>query len=317
MQIASMPKVVFTMKPNQLWNYYGSLKDMMNFLTLIGLFSPCRNPHASVILKIVSVMNCVIRLAVNITILCVFASSLIIFGNEKIVSHAQGMIYGFYNLVNVIFIMTVNLHPKGVNLMDKIKEQNKEEDRKVSRRIFKVLFSVHLFCFVLISVIRSGFLYSEKERKAFIVAFFPFNDHNSTESYVCIALFLVFLPSGEYFSAMYYNYTCLLISERYKLLWKELKEITEQKDIIESAIQGQRMKYKDITETVEKLNCLFAIYVSFNIGTWMLMICALTYLAITKFILSYAIYIVTLNVLLFLLLFTSSLLFTQVSKPNI
>ena len=295
------------------WDYYGNLKPMMLFLTWTGLFSPLHNPHASTYLKIVTTASCILRLSVNIIILGVFGSSLFVYGKEKIVSHTQGMIFGFYNLVNVAFILFINGRQKMADLLYRIKEQS-DGDTKSATKVFGVLVCVHSSCLIIISVIRAGFIYSNIQRKAFVSTFFPFRDSNSTESYVSVALFLLFLPSGEYFSTMYYNSLCILMYQRYKALTKELKTSVREKHVEDNTIELLRIKYTNIRKIVNKLNSEFAFYISFNLGIWMLMICALIYLAMTKFILSYVIYIVTLNVLLFLLLFTYSMLYSEVTK---
>ena len=295
------------------WDYYGNLKPMMIFLTWTGLFSPLHNPQASTYLKIVTMASCILRLSVNIIILGVFGSSLFVYGKEKIVSHAQGMIFGFYNLVNVVFILVVNGRQKMADLLYRIKEQS-DGDKKSATKVFGVLICVHSSCLIIISIIRTGFIYSDIQRKVFVSTFFPFKDSNSSESYVSVALFLLFLPSGVYFSAMYYNFLCILMYQRYKALTKELKTSVREKHIENNTMELLRIKYTNIRKIVNKLNSVFAFYISFNLGIWMLMICALIYLAMTKFILSYVIYIVTLNVLLFMLLFTSSMLYSEVSK---
>ena len=204
------------------WDYYGNLKPLMIFLTWTGLFSPLHNPHASTYLKIVTMASCILRLSVNIIMLGVFGSSLFVYGKEKLVSHAQGMIFGFYNLVNVAFILFINGRQKIADLLYLIKERS-DEDTKSVTKAFGVLICVHSLCLIIISIIRAGFIYSDIQRKAFVSTFFPFKDSNSSESYVSVALFLLFLPSGEYFSAMYYNFLFILMYQRYKALTKELK----------------------------------------------------------------------------------------------
>ena len=295
------------------WNYYGNLKPMVIFLTWMGLFSPLHNQHAPKLLKIITIANCIVRLAVNIAILCVFGSSMFVYGKEKLVSHAQGIIFGFYNLVNVAFILVVNVRRNMVDLLEQIKEQS-NADRKSAIKAFGILICVHSSCLIIVSIIRAGFIYSDIQRKAFVSTFFPFKDSDSTASFVFVTLFLLFLPTGEYFSAMYYNFLCILMYQRYKALTKELKTSVREKHIENNTIELLRIKYTKIRKIVNKLNSVFAFYTSFNLGIWMLMICALIYLAMTKFILSYVIYIVTLNVLLFMLLFTSSMLYSEVSK---
>ena len=205
---------------------------------------------------------------------------------------------------------------KASNLLEEIRELTKS-DGKSSLKIFGVLLCIHTTCLFVISVARAGFIYSDIQRKAFVSAFYPFKDSNSTESYIFVALFLLFLPPTEYFSAMYYNFLCLLIYQRYKLLTTELKKTIRQRNIQNNEIEQLRKEYTLIRKTVYKFTSIFSFYLSFNLGSWMLMICALIYLAMTKFILSYIIYITTLNVLLFMMLFTSSLLYSEVSETDL
>ena len=152
------------------WDYYGNLKPMMIFLTWTGLFSPLHNPHASTYLKIVTTASCILRLSVNIIILGVFGSSLFVCGKEKIVSHAQGMIFGFYNLVNVAFILLISVRQKMADLLYRIKEQS-DGDTKSVTKAFGVLICVHSSCLIIVSIIRAGFIYSDIQKKSFCFNF--------------------------------------------------------------------------------------------------------------------------------------------------
>ena len=127
---------------NQTWNYYGTLKPMFILLSVTGLFSVYKNPHASTLLRVLTGVNCVIRLTWNLSLVGLTLSPVFIDGATSIETHLQGIIYSVYYMANVIFIMVFNFHPKGIKLLKEIKSQS-EAELKRAFRTFAWLFIVY------------------------------------------------------------------------------------------------------------------------------------------------------------------------------
>ena len=112
---------------NQTWNYYGTLKPMFILLSITGLFNVYKNPLASTLLRVLTGVNCVIRLMWNLSLVGLTLSPVFIDGATSIETHLQGIIYSVYYMANVIFIMVFNFHPKGIKLLMEIKSQSEVE----------------------------------------------------------------------------------------------------------------------------------------------------------------------------------------------
>ena len=288
---------------------------MIILLTASGLFSLHKNPHASTFLKLLTVSNVAIRFSCTLIASTVYLATLYVNGTSKLASNIQAVIYGFYCLINVSFLLGFHFHSKGVELL-KIVGCNIDMKKNWATRAFVITLSVYMLCTTSSLIFNGRALFNETSRRNDIMAFHPFKDHNSLESFLSISTTTFVLSSGDYLCAMYYSYMCIVIFLKYKNFNEELELSVETNSLIRNAdIEEERKKYNHLQNIVNDFNSSHSFMMVFNITIWVLMICTISYIAITLHVNVNAYFILLIMnvvIILFVQLFAASLLYSEV-----
>ena len=181
--------------PKNLWNCYQVLKPTIVLLTVSGLFSLDRNTNASKFVKILT--NIEFRFSCTLIIFIMFLSTLYVNGTRRFASNVQAIIYGFYCLINVSFLLSLNFHSKGHELLKKI-VCNNELRKNLSTRAFVITFFFYILCTALSLAFHTRSFFNEVIRRNDLNAFYPFKDHNSVESFTSIAIVTFIISPGEH-----------------------------------------------------------------------------------------------------------------------
>ena len=300
---------------NNLWNYYQALKPMVILLTASGLFSLHKNPHASKFLKFLTVANVTFRFSCTLIACIMFLSTLYVNGTRKFASNIHTVSYGFYCLINVSFLLGFHFHSMGIELL-RIFGCNNELKKNWMTRAFLITLSFYILCITLSYAYEISVFFNENIRRHYINIFYPFKDHNSLESFVSLFIVIFVLSPGEYLCAMYYSYMCIILYLKYKHFNEELKQkIGTDSMVRESDIEEKRQKYNNLQNIVSDFNSSHSFLIVFNITHWLLLICTLSYSAITMHSEKQLILFITNAVImLFVQLFAASLLYSEVSE---
>ena len=298
-------------------NYYGTLKPMFILLSVTGLFVVYKNPHASTLLRMLTVSNCAVRLMGNLSLVSLTLSLVFIDGTTSIKTHLQGIIFSVYYMTNVTFIMVFNFHPKSVKLLTEIKSQS-EAELKRTFRTFVWLSIVYLTCIFNMTYFKVTLLFDESARIKCVQLFYPFQDPNSFVTYMFLVSDVVFMSPGECIIIMYYSYLCVLMRNKYKHFNEQMKSIHKEVNspMAHVSLELYRSKYKYIQNIVSQFNSIFSIFIAFNLTLWLLMICAIVYItAIVEYTAQLFCYSIQLSVMLFVVCLTSSMVQHEVGIP--
>ena len=299
------------------WNYYCTLKPMFILLSVTGLFNVYKNPHASTLLRMLTVSNCAVRLMWNLSLVSLTLSLVFIDGTTSIETHLQGIIFSVYYMANVTFIMVFNFHPKSVKLLTEIKSQS-EAELKRTFRTFVWLSIVYLTCIFNMTYFKVTLLFDESARIKCVQLFYPFKDPNSFVTYMFLVSDVVFMSPGECIIIMYYSYLCVLMRNKYKYFNEQMKSIHKEVNspMAHVSLELYRSKYKYIQNIVSQFNSIFSIFIAFNLTLWLLMICAIAYItAIVEYTAQLFCYSIQLSVMLFVVCLTSSMVQHEVGIP--
>ena len=161
-------------------------------------------------------------------------------------------------------------------------------------------------------------LFHESARITYVQLFYPFQNHNSFVTYTFLVSNVVFMSPGECLIIMYYSYLCVLMRNKYKHFNEQMKFIHKEVNspVAHVSLQLYRSKYEYIENIVHQFNCIFSIYIAFNLALWLLMICAIAYITvIVELNVQLFCYSIDLSVMLLMVCLTSSMVQHEVGIP--
>lgn len=225
----------------------------------------------------------------------------------------------FIFFINVSFLLFLNFHSKGFELVKK-KFCNNELKKNWTKKAFVITFSFYILCTLLSFTFHTRSFFNEVIRKNDVNAFYPYNDHNSVESFASLATVTFIISPGEHLCTMYCSYICIVLYSKYKHFKEELQISTGTNSLRrDSDIEEERQKYNHLQNIISDFNSTHSFIMVFNITTWILMMCTLSYVVITSrvdgdVVNKYLILLImNIFIMLFVQLFVASMLYSEVS----